>query len=290
MTNILGQGNNNGGVVGVVNDPDYSAPLPARISTITSTSTFSPQGNTSAAVLIVGGGAGGPTNGDTFNRHSGGGGAGGVLYASSYTFPGSPIPVTIGGGGGIATKGTDSEFGPATALGGGRAVGSMFGGAAGLSPGPNDGGSGGGAGSGDVGSYGIQAPSGVFTGYGENGGAPSSGWPNPSGTGGGGGGATQVGFAATNGTGGAGFTSSISGSPVVYAGGGGASPDRNPGTGGSSSSYGGGGASRGGAGLFGGNGVIIVSEDSVPEVFNATGVWDLKTQYTNALNGNWRQS
>jgi hypothetical protein len=289
MATILGQGDNNGGIVGKINDPDYNAPLPSRISTITSTSTFSPQGNTTAEVLIVGGGAGGPTNGDTFNRHSGGGGAGGVLYASSFTFPGSPISVTIGSGGGAGVKGTDTSFGPAVALGGGKAGGSMFGGAAGLSPGPNDGGSGGGAGSGDPGSFGIQAPSGSFTGYGNNGGAPSSGWPDTSGTGGGGGGANQAGAAATTGTGGNGFPSTITGSPVTYAGGGGASPNRNPGTGGSSSSYGGGGASRAGTGLSGGNGVVIVSEAAIPESFIATGIWDLKTQYTNALNNNWKK-
>lgn len=62
-----------------------------------------PAGVTSAWVVVVGGGGGGAT------RHAGGGGAGGFVEATSYTISGT-IDVTVGGGGALASNGSDSRF------------------------------------------------------------------------------------------------------------------------------------------------------------------------------------
>ena len=107
---------NNGGIIGPDNDPAVN---PETITTATSSGTYSPAGATTAEIVLVGGGGGGGSN------RGGAGGAGGVLHASSYTLPGSPVSFTIGGPGSQAggnTKGNNggsSSFDGHTADGGG---------------------------------------------------------------------------------------------------------------------------------------------------------------------------
>ena len=128
---------NNGGIVGPDNDP---AQVPEAITIFTSPGTFNPAAPTGSVLIIGGGGGGGPNRG-------GGGGAGGVLYNAAYTFPGSPVSVSIGGGGANGnipsntpgSTGGSSSFNGVTAPGGGYGAGHSGNSAAG------PGGSGGGA-------------------------------------------------------------------------------------------------------------------------------------------------
>jgi hypothetical protein len=178
-----------------------------------------------AEILIVAGGGGGGING-------GGGGGGGLLYgninlsAQNYT-------VTIGGGGSADPAGVIPGYGPsAYGLRGGNttlspsivAIGGG-GGAGGVGGLFQSGGSGAG-GSQGFGTHsvaGLQGPSGGLTGYKGNGAAF-----NPAAAGGGGGGgaggngsmAPPINGYAQPGAGGGGFSTSISGSPVVYSEGG----------------------------------------------------------------------
>ena len=215
--------------------------------TSTGSNTFSvPTGLTAVEVLVVGGGgAGGSASG---YEAGGGGGAGGVLYSASVPVsPGGTVPVTVGTGGNSITnspsttsnpgmQGSNSTFGPLTAIGGG------FGGGQYWSSTP------GGSGGGQAGNS-AQWPSG-------SGGTPGQGNSGAAGSinggasaGGGGGGNTGNGSPAsgtTGGPGGNGGAYSITGSSVTYGGGGGGAGSRNGG-GGGSGGPGGGGAGTGGA-------------------------------------------
>jgi hypothetical protein len=229
-----------------------------KIHTFTGPGTFTvcsvgnPFGSTTVDYLVVAGGGGGGA------VRAGGGGAGGfresvpspaAWTASPLASPGGALPVSVQGypitvgGGGVGgtscgqasnmtngTSGNNSIFSTITSAGGGNGNKPCGGGSAG--------GSGGG---------GVNTPS---PGTGMNGNTPPTSPPqgNNGGTGvpgpgygaGGGGGATAVGVngsGSTGGNGGAGGTTSISGSPLAYSGGGGASfytPSGTPGTGGSS--------------------------------------------------------
>jgi len=161
---------------------------------------------TTVEYLVVAGGGGGAYGGNP----GGGGGAGGLLTATGYAVTiGSTITITVGAGGpgfwaGVAYNGSNSVFGNITALGGGVGNGALTGG------------------SGGGGLYNTNGSSGT-PGQGNNGGNGSS--TNPNYGGGGGGGAGSAGLNAASpiwaGDGGAGLVSSITGSPVQYAGGGG---------------------------------------------------------------------
>jgi hypothetical protein len=221
--------------------------------TFTVTSAGNSLGSNSVSYLVVAGGGGG--GGDVPNGYgAAGGGAGGYREgkASTDCYTASPLnapaglpvsiqayPITVGGGGAAGTtspitqgtRGSTSTFSTISSTGGGG--GNI--GASAASPSPAPGGSGGG-GAGPcsasppnnaqgVGGTGNTPP--VSPPQGNNGGnarTPAT----PKYGGGGGGGATAVGEnfndaipGNTAGDGGAGATTSISGSPTAYAGGGG---------------------------------------------------------------------
>jgi len=195
--------------------------------------------NAEISYLIVAGGGGGgwPSAG-------GGGGAGGYRevktplspYTASpldgYGTPGNRVsasaatfPIVIGAGGGAGAAGSNSS---------GLGIASAGGGAAGVNGGTATGGNGGsgGGGSGNGGASLIPGGTGntppVTPPQGQNGGSNGGGGPGDQGdVNGGGGGATEAGVNAnpgpeTSGRGGAGTTSSITGSSLAYSGGGGA--------------------------------------------------------------------
>lgn len=172
------------------------------IHTFTSSGTFTvTSGSGDIAVLVVAGGG---------NGGWAGGGGGGVVYKASHLVSAQAYSVTVGG------SNSDSIFDTITANGGGL----------GQPQAPVDGGSGGGAWSGQqfpTPGVATQGNSGGGIGYG-NAGAVDNGC----GAGGGGG----AGTVASNCNGGNGFSSSISGSPVVYGGGGGGFTNGIGGTGG----------------------------------------------------------
>ena len=227
-----------------------------KIHTFTSTSTFTintaptPANNNVSYMVVAGGGGGSGGTG-------GGAGAGGFREGETPAAPytGSPLknssglpvsvqayPVTVGAGGrgggygpsasnpsaGGANNGSDSVFSSITSTGGG--------GAGSGSPSSSTDGQPGGSGGGGSGGYGQPSyPGGAGTGntppvsppQGNNGGIGVVNQPGVGGySGGGGGGATANGGGGTRptgvaGEGGAGATSSITGSPVARAGGGG---------------------------------------------------------------------
>ena len=217
-----------------------------------------PSGSNTVDYMIVAGGAGGGYNG------SGGGGAGGwrasagtgsgcfTAGPSPLTSPVSPMPVSVAtypivvGGGGIA--GTTPSPGPAVKGGSGGVSSfnsiSSAGGGGGGGPAPDTGvagGSGGGTGR-SPGSAGAGNTPPVSPPQGNAGGTQTS-----SGAGAGGGaiavggnGAGPSGPGVIGGIGGAGSDSSISGSPVAYAGGGGGASDSYAGSGGPGGAGGGG--------------------------------------------------
>ena len=215
-----------------------------KIHTFTSPGTFTVTGTPATVEYLVVAGGGGAAAQTTV----GGGGAGGFRSGTLAVFPGD-YTVTRGGGGAggpwdtDGSKGANSVFGPITATGGG------FGGADETQGGPGgsgggSGGSSGGALAGGPGNEGGYTP---VEGYDGGPNKPARTAPYTSGGGGGADGA-GVGGATNAGPGGPGATSSITGSPVTYAGGGG----------GASSVYGGtngtGGAGGGGGGVQGANG------------------------------------
>ena len=197
-----------------------------RIHVFTGNGTFTVTNGGNVEYLVVaGGGAGG--NGTATGHESGGGGAGGFLTGIMGILPGS-YPVTVGSGGAARTStscgenGGTSIFNSINALGGGGGASSPSGG--------NSGGSGGG------GSHNQTAGGAGTSGQGYAGAAPGQ-----ASRGGGGGGASGPGGL---GAGGDGLSSSISGSPVTYAGGGGGALYANVA----------GGAGGGGAGIASGYG------------------------------------
>ena len=233
-----------------------NAPVVTQFTSTGTTSFSVPAGVTAVDVLVVAGGGGGQW---------GGGGAGGMIYRPGFPVsPGGTVSLTVGAGGGQNTSGQNSVFGTLTAIGGGD------GGDHGPSSPANgtSGGSGGGVGR-DGGPGGIGGPGSQPGQPGDSGtyGHGSPGGPNPHGMSGwqgagGGGGAGGTGGAGSEhrpndeygGDGGAGRSSTITGSTVFYAGGGGGgrhpTGGRNPGAGGS----GGGGNGGGYPGSGGGTG------------------------------------
>jgi hypothetical protein len=209
--------------------------------------------------LVVGGGGGGGAGG------AGGGGAGGMLTSTAFTITsGTSYLVTVGSGGaggyagdlgpnqpGSGISGSSSIFSSITAMGGGGGGGWNSVRITGA-----DGGSGGGgaARTGYAGGKGI-------VGQGNDGGISLSSATSVTGRGGGGGGANTAGASGDDsGNGGNGLSSSITGSPVTYAGGGGGGgfyPPAN-GTGGTGGGgpggYQGSGGTAGTANLGGGGG------------------------------------
>jgi len=236
------------------------------IQTFTSsTSWTAPTGITAIRAVLVGGG------GAATNRHGGGGGAGGMIDAPSVSVtPGTTYTITIGGGG-AGSSGNGNNGGDTTAFG----LIAVGGGGGYFSGNSANGGSGGGApyqgGSPGNGTQPSQSGlSGQF-GYGNRGGFSSGD------AGGGGGGAGAVGGNApnssTNGNGGAGRATDISGSTVHYAGGGGGAGrggygggsggigggGSNPGGNGSANTGGGGGGNQDtGSGGNGGSGIVVI--------------------------------
>ena len=213
---------------------------------------------TSASVnfLIVAGGGGG---------HVAGGGAGGLLSGSITGLTASTLSVVVGAGGpgaftpARAPDGESSMFDGVTAIFGGGGGG----GAAG--PDGGDGGSGGGGGADVLGTNGT--PGSGVVGQGFAGGLGFDASLSAQRGYGSGGGASEVGtdaIIASGGDGGDGFTSSITGAPIIYAGGAGGHPGGSGGAGGGGDAAvdgtdGLGGGGGGGLGSNdGGDGVVIV--------------------------------
>jgi hypothetical protein len=238
--------------------------------------------NNVVSYVVVAGGGGGK---------NGGGGAGGFReYKSSVTpYTASPLdgnpggtaitvtaqgyPITVGGGGGTSTKGSNSIFSTITSTGGG--LGGNF---CGSQPGGTGGSGGGGGGGPNPGSGAAPGGAGNTPPV-----SPSQGFPGGSGyhacgshfSGGGGGGATTAGASKPSGpapqtpfgNGGTGATTSINGSATAFAGGGGA--QCNYGTAGTGGTGGGGNGSGnnpgttntgggGGGSGSGGSGIVII--------------------------------
>ena len=226
-----------------------------RIHTFTSTGVFELLGNTTNCdyLVLAGGGGGG-------NSYGGGGGAGGLLTGTS-TVNVSSNTITIGAGGGNTTTGNNSIAIGVTTNGGGYGGPSESNG--------GSGGSGGGAGgTGDV----YRSPGSAITGQGYAGGSNyPEGGTGPSGGGGGAGGAGGGAGYRQGGGGGSGYTSTISGASVTYAGGGGGGTIRGSAGGGGSGGGGSGGVNGGGSaggantggggggyGNSGGSGIVII--------------------------------
>ena len=167
-------------------------------------------------LAIAGGGGGGHgTNSPQFS----GGGAGGVVFGTLNQVTSSTYTVNVGIGG----TGSSSTNGGNTTVFGGYAVPAAVGGGYGGGGGGGNGGSGGsGGGQGGSGSAGTpQTRAAGTSGQGNAGGAGLHGAPDAAG---GGGGYSTVGLDADgngSGLGGLGYTSSISGNTINYAGGGG---------------------------------------------------------------------
>jgi hypothetical protein len=157
--------------------------------------------------LVVAGGGGGAS------YRGGAGGAGGLLTATGFSVAANTsITVTVGAGGAGGTSagngivGSDSVFSSITATGGGRGGGvGTAGGTGGSGGGGGGGGAGGSAtsGQGSAGGLGLSTP--PYYGAGGGGGASAAG---------------TAGSGSSGGAGGAGTSSSITGSSVTYAGGG----------------------------------------------------------------------
>ena len=248
--------------------------------TVSSIATCAP--NNVVSYMVVAGGGGGS---------NGGGGAGGFRefkspvtpYTASPLVGSTPItvtaagfPVTVGAGGAGNADGNNSVFAAAstiTSAGGGS--GGTFPNSPGSQGGANGGSGGGGGGGPNPGTGSAPGGTGntppVSPPQGNNGGAGRHVCGAYFGSGGGGG-ATAVGASKTGaqgdtpfGNGGAGATTSINGSPTVFAGGGGAKDDFC--TGGTGGAGGGGNAGAtgtantgggGGGDVAGGSGIVII--------------------------------
>lgn len=204
-----------------------------RVHTFTSSGNLVVPANfskTANYLIVAGGGGGGNYN------SGGGGGAGGLLSGTVAISQGTYSAAVGAGGSGANTNGgpdslagsTSSFTGLTSAIGGGRG---------GANSGVTSGGNGGSGGGGAIGSNGGSGTSGQ--GY-SGGNALYNGGNYPGGGGGGAGGAGQATpSASVAGNGGPGVISSITGSPVTYAGGGGGST-QSGGTGGAGGTGGGG--------------------------------------------------
>ena len=263
-------------------------------------------GSNSVDYLVVAGGGGGGTGAGATDG-GGGGGAGGFregynpgsytaspLATTALPVTATAFPITVGGGGAGSgpwagsckgSNGLNSIFSTITSAGGGGG-GSATGPVAPSRTGADGGSGGGGAGGTSCGTA-ITAGAGntppVSPSQGNPGG-PGGAGNSPDRTAGGGGGATAAGVTATpslSGPGGDGATTSITGSPVVYAGGGGAAggvpgpgaggaggaggggagsvtPSSNNGTAGTTNTGGGGGSSNNETGGAGGSGIVVI--------------------------------
>ena len=296
----------NGGIKGKLNKPSHGGNA---VTTMTASgSLVTQQGTTEVDVLTVAGGGG--SGGDA---GAGGGGAGGFRnLTSEQVLPNTSIAITVGAGGAAGgtgtpedgTSGANSVFAnsanPITSTGGGGGgLGDSGGGGTGV-----DGGSGGGGGG-----RGDDAGGSATAGQGNDGGKskPQSSPTND--RGGGGGGAGAAGGDGVNdpgkaGDGGNGSPSTITGISTLYAGGGGGGSESTggtaggvggvggggpggngaAGTAGTANTGGGGGASGSGptAGGAGGSGIVIVKEKD-----KASGVWNMRSQYSSKLKGQW---
>jgi hypothetical protein len=260
-----------------------------RIHTFNSSNTFTvPTGFSATASYLVVGGGGGGGGGGPGGAIGGGGGAGGLLTgATSLTTGSYSITVGSGGSSGSSTtrgsSGVNSVFSSFTSNGGGGGGASGSGTWNGIP---------GGSGGGGVGGPSVPSSAGSGTpGQGNPGGIGGDGLVVFT-SGGGGGGAGAIGGTGPNspsdtsgGPGGAGTSSTITGSPVYYAGGGGGGTNKggsypgSAGTGGNGGGGGGGsypspsnatsgttntGGGGGGSGGYGnsgsgGSGIVIVS-------------------------------
>lgn len=225
-----------------------------RIHTFTSTGTLTVPTDRSVEVLVVGGGGGGGGS----NGAGGGGGAGGVTYNASVAVSAQAYTVTVGTGGagssptgGTNTNGNTSSLGALVSVTGGGAGGGYNGSS---TTAPNTGGSGGGGGSSASGSFTGAAGTAGQGNAGGNGRATSTTTAQAGGGGGGAGAVGQASAATYGGDGGDGFTSSITGSSVVYGGGGGGGK-RSTGSAGNGGSGGGGKGGLSAAGSIGTNGL-----------------------------------
>lgn len=211
------------------------------VSDVYSTSPL-PQPYSASYVIVAGGGG---TNID----YSGGGGAGGMVTGTTSFIPGVQYTITLGSGGaaGTSLSGQGGSGGPSslsgtpistvTAVGGGGSNGASSAFPSGAS---------GGSGGGGAGQPGKNGGGSGTPGQGNSGGTGTFS-PNENTGGGGGAGASGgngvTGPVRSTGAGGTGLATSISGSPVTYAGGGGGGGYAPQG-----SSAGAGGAGGGGAG------------------------------------------
>lgn len=244
-----------------------------------------------ASFLALGGGGGGGQNA------GGGGGAGGFVQDTFYFAKGATYTITIGGGGGGQANGGNTTVTSAGLCINITAVGGGAGGNRDANIGGQPGGCGGGGGTG----YPGYNPNGSYAGatsiYGQgypgaNGSGTSTDYNvNAAGGGGGGcGGGATVGAYRSCGTGGAGVSSSITGSAITYGGGGGGanySGGFAQGVGGSGGGGGGNvagtnglGGGGGGNGQSGGSGVFIFS---IPTA-TYTGVYTNATVSTSGSN------
>jgi hypothetical protein len=248
---------------------------------------------TSIEVLVVAGGGGGG-RGDGNNYGGGGGGAGGLVYSSSFSVTPSTAYTTVVGQGGTrgigsrtsGSNGENSQFATIVTTGGGgggEGGNNNPGGGAG-----NSGGSGGGGG-GRVTIPAANSGSGII-GQGKDG--ALGGRDGSGGGGGGGGGAFSTGSSpvspiyATAGAPGAGITSSISGTPTVYAQGGRGgfgTGDTNESPGTANTGNGGNGTRFGVAG-DGGSGVVVVSYPTIPGNGPNNGFFITETSITGSSN------
>jgi Concanavalin A-like lectin/glucanases superfamily len=256
-----------GGILGSTSNPfGYTYPLYTGFSRQEVTGNFDVNGVlndilsppvTSFQVLAVAGGGGGGTRGGTY---SAGGGAGG-LVTNNYGFSTSSYTITVGNGGlggACSTNGTNTSIVGTginiVAIGGGH-------GAVGGSVQGSSGGSGGGSSCGATPKCGGAAlqPTSASGGFGNPGGAGVTCFGSSSGGGAGGAGIRGC-YAQKFVTGGAGYLSSITGTPTYYANGG-------PGVGSTcgtftATSMGGGGAGNQTANNGGANGGVIIAYKS----------------------------
>lgn len=177
-------------------------------------------------LVVAGGGGGGGGSAIGGYTGGGGGGAGGMRTGFIPIESGVSYTVTVGGGGpaggtaAFGSNGTNSVFASVSSRGGGRGSNG-----AGIAYDATGGGGGGAGGSGGGSGYRFTVGGAGTPGQGNNGGYAG---PAEEGSGGGGGAGavggngTQTPVQYKGGNGGNGLASSISGSPVTYAGGGGA--------------------------------------------------------------------
>lgn len=193
-------------------------------------------GDVEYLVVAGGGGGGGPTG----TAVCGGGGAGGVLSGTT-TLSASSFSIVVGAGGASEANGSNSSFNSVITTGGGH-------GAFDFSSAADNGGSGGGG----------NNQSSIYIGGSGIAGQGFDGGDGATGVTGGGGGAGAVGadgvVGSSNGVGGDGISSSITGNSLVYGGGGGG--------GGLSNTVNAGGAGGSGGGGKGGDGLLSGSVEN----------------------------